>query len=190
MLLHSIIFQRALGECKFRDCESDLFDIAYLQVDSRDISQRVEQCASTFSSALERTEATRRAQICISFVERRARPAAFGLFRSDEKVTWERWNIALSVRAAEAPPPPELTGDAGGAKDYRQRQQQQLQEELRGRLEVILSTAATRKEHIPPADGLAGEGTWFEVSSDASDSSLMDVFKLNFGRSPSLFSTT
>mmetsp|Transcript_14645 Transcript_14645/g.37898 ORF Transcript_14645/g.37898 Transcript_14645/m.37898 type:complete len:215 (-) Transcript_14645:434-1078(-) len=191
VLLHSIIFQRALGECRYRDCESELFDLAYVQVDSRPISQRVEEYAEAFSSALERTEATRRAQIGVSFVERRSRPAAFGLFRSmDEKVTWERWNLTLSVRAPEAPPPPEVaTADPAGIAEYRRRQQQQLGEELRGRLEVILSTAAARKEHLPPADGLAGDGTWFEVSSDTADSSLMDIFKIGFKRSPTLFTT-
>ena len=68
----------------------------------------------------------------------------------------------------------------------RWRQQQQLCEELRSRLEVILSTAAVRKEHIPPVDGLGGESTWFEVTSDASDAwtSGLDMFKLGFGRIP------
>ena len=190
VLLHSIVFQRALGEFRFRDCESELFDVAYVQVDSRSICQRIEEYAEAFSSALEKTEATRRAQICVSFVERRSRPAAFGLFRSDEKVTWERWSIDLSVRSPDAPLPPELTqSERVPESEYRRRQQQQLGDELRERLELILATAATRKEHLPPADGLAGDGTWFEVTSDASDSSLMDMLKLGFGRSPSLFAT-
>jgi len=79
--------------------------------------------------------------------------------------------------------------NASAVADYRRRQQHELSEELRGRLEFILNTAGSRKEHLPPADGLGGEGTWFEVTSDASDASLMDMFKLGFGRSQSMFTT-
>ena len=198
MLLHSIIFQRALGEGQFQTCESELLDVAYVKCDSRPINQRIDEYADAFSSALERTEATRRALICVSFVERRARPAAFGFFRSDEKVTWERWQIALSVRSAQAPPenlpgsdnlmPGGVTRGASqgtSTVELRQRQQQQLAHDLREQLEVILTTAASRKEHIPPSDGLGGnDPTWFEVSSDASDSwsSGLDIFKLGFAR--------
>ena len=42
VLLHSIIFQRALHAVAYRDCESELFDIAYVRVDSQAISKRVE----------------------------------------------------------------------------------------------------------------------------------------------------
>jgi autophagy-related protein 101 len=179
----------------------------------------VEEYAEAFSNALEERRAqssesgdTRRAQICISFFERRSRPAAFGLFRSDEKVTWERWQIALAVHPlaagaagsglTEADGMGAVAGSGGAcdcqsrdscsppaavaAPELRRRQQEQLCEELRSRLEVILSTAAARKEHIPPVDGLGGEGTWFEVTSDASDAwtNGLDMFKLGFGRIP------
>jgi hypothetical protein len=213
VLLHSIIFQRALHAVAYRDCESELFDIAYVRVDSQAISKRVEDYAEAFSSALERTEATRRVQICVSCVERRPRPAAFGFFRSDDQVTWERWSIALSVRSPLAPLPPDfctgmgtstspaaaaaaLAGGGGTAADpaamaeYRRRQQHELSEALRGRLEDILTKAASTKDHLPPAEGLGAEGTWFEVISDATDSSLMDILKLGFGRSQSMFTTT
>jgi len=191
VLLHSIIFQRALGECGVRDSESDLFDLAYVQCDSQPISQQVEAYAEAFSSAVDKAEATRRAQICVSFVERRSR-TSFGLFRSDEKVTWERWQISLTVRCAEAPVETAAgnisAGSGATGADTRQRQLDQLCDELRNRLEVILSTAASRKEHIPPEKGLCGETAWFEVTSDASDSwSGLDLFKLGFGRIPRTF---
>jgi len=195
VLLHSIVFQRALGECGVRDCESDLLDIAYVQCDSQPISQQVEEYAEAFSSALQpagqSTEVPRLARICMSFVERRTR-TSFGLFRSDEKVTWERWQITLSVRSvdesAAAPGPGNAPGGNATGVDARQRQLQQLGDELRSRLEVILLTAASRKEHIPPEKGLCGEATWFEVTSDGSDSwTGLDLFKLGFGRIPRSF---
>jgi len=45
ILLHSIIFQRALGECRMRDIDSELFDISYVRCDSRLVEQKVEENA-------------------------------------------------------------------------------------------------------------------------------------------------
>ena len=218
ILIHSIIFQRALGACRLSDAESDLFDLSYVRCESRSICQRVEEHAEAFSSALERSAAQAAAtaaaqassqggapaaplprlpaRICVDFVERRSRPSAFGLFRGEEKVTWERWHIALSVRSPE-PHASELANEGGlfsphgGAASNtsdasaRRRQQVQLADDLRARLEVILATASSRKEHIPPADGLGADDStaWFEVTSDSESwTGLQDLFKLGFGR--------
>ena len=54
ILIHSIVFQRALGECKMRDTDSDLLDVSYIRCDSRPVCQRVDEYAESFSSALER----------------------------------------------------------------------------------------------------------------------------------------
>lgn len=189
VLLHSIIFQRALGEHRFCDCDSDLFDLSYVRCDSRAICQRVEEYAAAFSAALERSQArpspVQSSRICVAFVERRTRPGAFGLFRADEKVVWERWHIALTVRSPE-----QVALETGSAAsgtmstlgpsdaEARRRQQQQLADTLKERLEAILTTTSARKEHIPPADGLGGESAaWFEVSSDSESWSGMDFFK-------------
>jgi len=102
ILLHSIIFQRALGECRLRDVDSELFDIScaaspasaemaaladfrsrgarYVRCDSRLVEARVEEHAEAFSSAIERG-----ARVSLAFFERRARQAAFGLFRSEAR---------------------------------------------------------------------------------------------------------
>lgn len=215
ILLHSIIFQRALGACRLCDAESDLLNVSYVRSDSRAITQRVEEYAEAFSNALERSAAQPGAspsppgggtvvgdglplmlpaRICLAFVERRSRPGAFGLFRGEEKVTWERWHISLSVRSPQRAT--EGLANAGGVfsphgganvtdADARRRQQQQLSEELRARLEVILTTAASRKEHLPPADGLSGDSTaWFEVTSDSETwGGIGDLFKVGFSRS-------
>jgi autophagy-related protein 101 len=205
ILLHSIIFQRALGACRLCDAESDLLDVSYVRCDSRPICQRVEEYAEAFSNALERSAAQTAAaelassqnsgaapstsasadaprlpaRICVAFIERRSRPGAFGLFRGEEKVTWERWHISLSVRAPELHStdalghtgglfPAQSSAGSANEADARRRQQQQLSEDMREMLEVILTTAASRKEHLPPADSLTGDSTnWFEVTSDS-----------------------
>ena len=51
-------------------------------------------------------------------------------------------------------------------------------------LEVILTTAASKKEHIPPADGLGDSTNWFEVTNDSEGwgSSIKDLIKLGSSR--------
>ena len=89
ILLHSIIFQRALGEHRHRDCESELFDVSYMRCESRLIETKVEEHIESISSNIATRSAgvdTIQAQIGVAFFERRSRPTAFGLFRSEEKV--------------------------------------------------------------------------------------------------------
>ena len=174
-LLHSIIFQRALSECRHRDAESELFDLPYVCCESRPIAQKVEEFAEAFSSSLERGADTLRVQVGLAFFERRTRPAAFGLFRSEEKVVWERWSLPLAVRGADA----QRDEMEAGTSAEQQRRQLELEEQLRHRLEFILEATSGKKEHIPPADGLGGETPWFEISSQSGDSwkSSLDVLK-------------
>ena len=54
ILLHAIIFQRALGEVRIRDSDSELFDISYTRCDSRIVEQKVEEHAEAFSNAFDR----------------------------------------------------------------------------------------------------------------------------------------
>lgn len=46
VLLHSVIFQRALGEYRHRDCHSELFELTYVRCDSQLVDQKVEEQAS------------------------------------------------------------------------------------------------------------------------------------------------
>jgi len=190
-LLHSIIFQRALGEVRMRDAESELFEISYPRCDSRLVEQKVEEQAETFSSAFERAlerVATVRTKISISFFERRSRPAAFGLFRSEERVVWERWNIPMQVYSWD--PAGTSTGQGhSGSDPERTRRRLELEGALRQRLEFILTMASGKTAHIPPADGLGGDVPWFEIASDAADSwSGLDLFKQLLSSPPQLLS--
>ena len=111
-LLHSIIFQRALGAQQMRDTDSDLFDLSYVRSDSHAIDAKVEEQTEAFVKALERDETMAGHQVCLSFFELRVRPSTFGLFRSEEKVVWERWHIPLLVHARD---------DLGGQAERAQR---------------------------------------------------------------------
>ena len=183
-LLHSIIFQRALGACLHRDTDSDLFDVTYVRTDSRVIDAKVEEQTDAFNKALERHETTHAHQVCISFFERRSRPAmAFSLFRSEEKVVWERWNIPLLVHAREL--------DTGGQAE-RALRVRALEETLRQRIEFVLTMASGKKDHIPPVDGLSSDTPWFDItweSSNSCTSSGLDIFK-SLLSSPPLLSAT
>ena len=134
-LLHSIIFQRALGAQQMRDTESDLFDLSYVRSDSRAIDAKVEEQTEAFGKALERDETMAAHQVCLSFFERRVRPSTFGLFRSEEKVVWERWHIPLLVHARD-----DLDGQAERAQ-----RSLALEDTLRQRIECVLSMAAWSK---------------------------------------------
>ena len=136
-LLHSIIFQRALGAQQMRDTDSDLFDLSYVRSDSRAIDAKVEEQTEAFVKALERDETMAGHQVCLSFFELRVRPSTFGLFRSEEKVVWERWHIPLLVHARD---------DLGGQAERAQRSLA-LEDTLRQRIECVLSTAAWPKCH-------------------------------------------
>lgn len=159
--------------------------------------------AQALSNSIERSS-----RVQISFFERRARQAAFGLFRSEERVTWERWSIPLSVLPPEASPNFEaLHREMGGASprgggmgssglfdgrtsahnEESRRRQLALEAALRHRLELVISAASGRREHIPPADGLGGESAWFDISSDSNDSwSGFDMLKQLLSSPPQL----
>ena len=174
-LIHSIIFQRALGAPLYRDTESDLFDITYMRCDSHLIDSKVEELAEAFSSGIDADAAADvRTTCCLSFFERRSSSAAFGWLRSEERVVWERWNIPLVVRRAELPSALLGGGDAAAAAALaadaeRAARHNALEATLRQQIEFVLSVASAKREHIPPADGLGGDTIWFEISSTSAD---------------------
>ena len=124
------------------------------------------------------------ARICVAFIERRQRGGGFGFFRGEEKVPWERWRISLSVRMPQSSESGPLKGVVTSSAAEVARRRQLLAEEIRQRLEVILTTAASKKEHIPPADGLGDSTNWFEVTNDSEGwgSSIKDLIKLGSSR--------
>mmetsp|Transcript_29842 Transcript_29842/g.95055 ORF Transcript_29842/g.95055 Transcript_29842/m.95055 type:complete len:102 (-) Transcript_29842:188-493(-) len=81
-----------------------------------------------------------------------------------------------------------LSEGRNSLRDEEARQRQlALETALRRRLQLVLTAASGRREHIPPADGLGGESAWFEISSDSSDSwSGFDMLKQLLSSPPQL----
>lgn len=123
---------------------------------------------------------------------------------------WERWSIPLTVLPPDTNPDfGALHKEMGGAMPHpsgggmgssalsegrasprneeARRRQLALETALRRRLQLVLTAASGRREHIPPADGLGGESAWFEISSDSSDSwSGFDMLKQLLSSPPQL----
>ena len=194
ILIHAIVFQRALGENKTLDAESDIFDLSYLRCQSKLVQQQIENHAHQFHHAvqfdtIQNIQQSRpltqhddfrlQMKICIAFFERRQKNGAFGLFRTEERVVWERWVIPLSIFLRNDTEP----AIGSSAETARKRE---IETELRDRLEYVLTSASERRDHIPPADGLGGSHPWFEItsSSSAESSGVLDLFKKMILSSP------
>ena len=178
-LIHSIIFQRALGAPLYRDTESDVFDITYMRCDSHLIDSKVEALAEAFSSGIDADAAADvRTTCCLSFFERRSSSAAFGWLRSEEAASLGLARLEHPFRVVRRA---ELRVRAPRRRRRRRRpitsaadaeraaRHNALEATLRQQIEFVLSVASAKREHISPADGLGGDTIWFEISSTSAD---------------------
>ncbi|EFJ47979.1 hypothetical protein VOLCADRAFT_117751 [Volvox carteri f. nagariensis] len=85
-VLHTIIFNRALGYVIPTDVDSELFDITYVQCGEPGVEARVESRISDFCAQVEKKPAELH-QLHLSFYETRRKQAWFGT--QDERLYWE-----------------------------------------------------------------------------------------------------
>ena len=96
-LLHTILFNRALGPVRPREVDSELFDVSYVRCGVVSVDKRIEEAIEAFSNALQLNTATSRGRIVLSFYEKRTRKSFFGMATSEEKLYWERWVIPVML---------------------------------------------------------------------------------------------
>lgn len=109
-LLHTIIFNRALGLLSPKEVTSSLFDITYVRTHTllhrsrlhtctlqahcgeASVDQQVEDKISAYLTWLERNP-TKQGQLLLSFYETRRKQAWFAA--QEERLYWEQWCVAI-----------------------------------------------------------------------------------------------
>mmetsp|Transcript_18787 Transcript_18787/g.40429 ORF Transcript_18787/g.40429 Transcript_18787/m.40429 type:complete len:213 (-) Transcript_18787:522-1160(-) len=143
-IIHTILFNRALGFVKPKDVDSELFDITYVQVGDPEVELMVESKLTEFCSVAEKRPAEL-VQLCLSFYEKRRKQAWFGT--KDERLYWEQWCINISVLQPDIPEQQFMS--ASHAQELSARVSR-----MEGCLEQLLSHIARcvneKRDHIPP----------------------------------------
>jgi len=156
-VLHTVLFNRALGLVRPREVDLELFNITYVQCVDRNVERVIDEKVNNVLHWMERNPG-RSAQVSLKFFEKRYKQAWFS--KQEERLYWEQWNINVTCRQL---------GAAGGLRqrskttsidthDLQEHHERQtrLQSLLRAVLTQILDHVNNKKEHIPPV-----------VSSDA-----------------------
>jgi len=135
-LINTIVFNRALGSgvvAKEVDCE--VFEqISYVKVDDVAINKQIETDIETFCQTLEKEG---KGVLCLSFYAKSVKKG--WLSKTEEKTTWERWLINLSLERQ--------TNKNAIERDKRNASRQ---EQLRERLMYVVAMVNEKKDHIPP----------------------------------------
>lgn len=169
-ILHTVVFNRSLGLARPREVDSELFEITYAHCGDRGIEEKIEKKLEEFCRSLEAAGAEsprslgggrgsnsnsnsgsglsiggsgyRRAQLCLSFYERRAKQVWFS--KQEEQVHWEKWRVNLLVVRRS------LRESSFEAAEDRRQQLARLEQQLNETLVQILDNVNAKKDHIPP----------------------------------------
>jgi autophagy-related protein 101 len=182
-ILHTIMFNRALGLVRPQERDPVLFEITYAHCGDSATEKKIEEKIDLFMSWVEKYP-NKKSRVCLSFYETKNKHMAW--FVKVERLYWEQWFIQLNV----IPPAPSQTKsyydssqsvDTGEPMmDERQRRHAALETALREVINQILQHVNEKKDHIPPVlhpDVVVSFP--FEIAiPSASDSSFsMDMFK-------------
>ena len=142
-LIHTILFNRALGPLKPREHYCDLFDICYAKIDDIDIDRLVEDAVERLSQSLRIVgNGTAKGRIAVTFYEKKKRKGFLGLTTVEDQVNWEQWIISIVVNRQK------LSSGADFAAD-RMRQAHQTEKIITQRMLQILTLVNEKKEHLP-----------------------------------------
>jgi len=156
-LLHTIIFNRALGPLKAYEVDSEILDLSYARCDDAIIESlvdtRLEQLVSSLTKGSVQKDQyehkEQNEQTCVLSFYGVTYKKYMKVFVREEKVYWEQWLIPVSIV--------EQKSKSSSERDRRAQGRQQM---IRDRLTSIMSML-NEKDHIPP----------FKSSDKSSDSS-------------------
>eukprot|EP00887_Chlorella_sp_A99_P001068 scaffold14.g1068.t1 len=146
ILLHTVIFNRALGPVRPKEVDSELFDVTFVSCGDEAVERKVEEKVGQFCAWVDRNRG-RRGQVCLSFYERRQKQAWFS--KGEERLYWEQWYINLLVLDQEgAAALEEQSPFVSGS--LRAQRKQAVQAALEDCLATIVRAVNEKKDHIPP----------------------------------------
>jgi len=144
-ILHTILFNRALGLVRPRDVDLELFNITYVQcVDitvEREVNARVEAAMNWLDK-----NPRKPVQVSLSFFEKRYKQAWFS--KQEERLYWEQWTVCIHC-SNHRQRSTTITGDTHDLQEHHERQKR-LQDLLRETLAMVLRHVNEKREHIPP----------------------------------------
>mmetsp|Transcript_28840 Transcript_28840/g.63170 ORF Transcript_28840/g.63170 Transcript_28840/m.63170 type:complete len:203 (-) Transcript_28840:509-1117(-) len=136
-LLHTIMFNRALGPVRPRDVDSELFEISYVQCGDSGVERKIEEKINNLCNWVEKHPG-KRVTVLLSFYEKRFKQIWFS--KQEERLYWEQWRVQLDV----------IRPAASDLEAQRVQRHRLLEESLQAALLALLKLVGERKEHIPP----------------------------------------
>ncbi|KAK9800356.1 hypothetical protein WJX73_009590 [Symbiochloris irregularis] len=143
-LLHTIIFNRALGLVKPQEVESELFDVTYVRCGDEAVDSKVEEKISAFCSWIDRHPG-KRGQVSLLFYESRRKQANWLGIPQEERLYWEQWCINTAI----VPSSVSLHEQSSPVTGVRGARQARLQLGVEEALRTILTSVNEHKDHIP-----------------------------------------
>ncbi|KAJ7554530.1 hypothetical protein O6H91_06G144700 [Diphasiastrum complanatum] len=196
-ILHTIMFNRALGLVRPRDIDSELFekityaatiDLILLHYNFPTLTKKVQCGDATYEKLVEEKidhliawvekHPNKKSQVCLSFYETRNKHVAW-FSNKVERLYWEQWWIYLNViqpthmrsRASHERP-------IDSSEEERSKRHAILEAELRDVLLQILQFVNEKKDHIPAVGNTDVVSFPYEIAiPSSSDSSFGDMFK-------------
>lgn len=144
-VLHSIIFNRALGYVQPKDVESELFDVTYVHCGDQEVDKKVEAKLNEFCTFIERKPAELH-QLSLSFFELRKKQAWFGT--QDERLFWEQWCVNVMVLQPDVAL--QQQGGHPGLAQVRAQRQARLQASIEELIAFVVRCVNDKRDHIPP----------------------------------------
>lgn len=147
-VLHTIIFNRALGHVRPQDVDSELFDVTYVKCGDPDVDSLLESKISEFVAFIEKQKAQDIAQLRLSFYEKRRRQAGgWFILQQDERLYWEQWCVNLCV---VQPDPFTQDHTSLAYTDAAAVRQARLQSAVEGLVATVVRHVNDKRHHIPP----------------------------------------
>ncbi|EFJ14139.1 hypothetical protein SELMODRAFT_423950 [Selaginella moellendorffii] len=181
-ILHTVMFNRALGLVRPHDVDSELFDLTYVQCGDLTFEKKMEEKIDQLIAWVEK-HPNKKITVCLSFYETRSKQNAwFG--HKMERLYWEQWYVTLNTTVQQShlrsKPHHDKLGDALDLMtDERSKRHALLESGLKEVMLQILQQVNEKKDHVPPVTSQDVVSFPYEISiPSSSDSSFgMDMFK-------------